>query len=129
MGMATYMETIMLNSTLKGAAFTTIPTVYVALYTSDPTAADTGVEVAGNAYARQALTNGFSVPASGVSSNSSIISFPVATGAWGTVGWFGIRTALTAGSLIYSGPLTTPQAVVLNTQLQFLIGQLSVTLA
>lgn len=127
MGMASYMETTLLNLVLRATAFSAPSTVYLALYTSDPTAADTGTEVSGNAYARQTVA--FSAPSNGTCTNSSTVSFPVATGAWGTVTHFGLRSALTGGNLFFSGPLTTPQSVVLNTQLQFLAGQLSVTLA
>ena len=37
-------------------------TPYLALYTNDPTAADTGTEVSGGSYARQAITFGAITP-------------------------------------------------------------------
>ena len=57
-GKSAYLEDKMLNW-MKGTAFGTAPTtVYVALFTTNPTADDgTGaVEVSGGAYVRQAIT-------------------------------------------------------------------------
>jgi hypothetical protein len=98
----------------------------VALYTTDPTDADTGTEVSGGSYARQAVT--FGSPSNGVSTNSASVTFPTATGNWGTITHIGIRDASTAGNLLYHTPLDTSKTV--NTSDVFTIssGNLSVTL-
>lgn len=88
-------------------------TVYLALYTSNPTGADTGTEVSGGAYARQAIT--FGVPALDTGKetikNSAAVQFPVATADWGTVTHIGIRTAATGGTLVGFAQLDTPRTI------------------
>jgi hypothetical protein len=88
--------------------------VYLALYTSNPTGADTGAEVSGGGYARQEIT--FSVPAledgKETIKNSAKVEFPVATADWGTVTHIGIRDAATAGALIAFAALQTPRTIL-----------------
>ena len=102
-------------------------TAYVSLHTADP--ADTGAnEVSGAAYARQgpiAFTNAGNNPT--VSSNSAIITFPAATGAWGTVTHFGVWTAATGGNFQGSGAVTTPKAVGSGDAARFAAGALTIT--
>ena len=40
-----YLENAIINAVLRNTAYTSPSTVYVSLYTSDPTDADTGTEV------------------------------------------------------------------------------------
>lgn len=127
MPMSTYLENALENVTLRNTAYTAPATVYVALYTTNPTAADTGTEVTGGAYARQPVT--FGAPSGGVTSNTANVAFPTATAAWGNVTHVGIRDALTAGNLLYFAPLTTPRTINIGDQLNLLTGQLSVTLS
>src|SRR4249919_604453 len=86
-------------------------TAYVSLHTADPGTTGTS-EVSGGSYARVgpvAFTNAGNEPT--VASNSAILSFPAATGSWGTIGYFGIWTAATSGTFQGSGALTTPKTV------------------
>jgi len=126
MSMSNYLENKVLDHTLKTTAYTMPTTLYLALYTSDPTDADTGTEVTGGAYARQAAVFGAAV--GGVASNSGVVTFPVATVSWGTVTHVGIRDAITIGNLLYSGILSVSQLVGINNQLVFNAGQISITL-
>ena len=75
-------------------------TVYVGLSTTDPTIAGllTG-EVSGGSYARQAVD--FAAAVAGLCDNTAQITFPEATGNWGTVAYWMICTALTAGTVLY----------------------------
>lgn len=125
--MSNYLENALINATLRNTAYTSPVTVYVALYTTDPTDADSGTEVSGGAYARQAVT--FGAPTDGVATNSAGVNFPTATANWGIVTHIGIRDASTAGNLLYHGVLTTARTINTNDQLTFLIGQISVSLA
>lgn len=127
MPQSTYLRNAMVNVTLRNTAYTTPTTVYVALYTTDPTAADTGTEVTGGSYARQAAT--FIAPTNGVTSNSANITFPTATANWGTVAYIGIRDALTAGNLLYSQALAVSRVINTNDQLVILTGQLTDTIS
>lgn len=124
--MSNYLEGALINATLRNTAYTSTA-VYLALYTSDPTDADAGTEVTGNAYARQAIT--FGAPSNGVSTNSAAIEFPQATGSWGTVAYIGIRDALTNGNLLYYSPLDASKTIATGDVFKMAIASLSVTLA
>ena len=125
--MSNYLENALINGTLRGTTYTAPTTVYIGLYTSDPTDADTGTEVSGGSYARQSVT--FGAPSNGVSTNSAAIEFPQATGSWGTVGWIGIEDALTGGNLLYHTPLDASKTIASGDIFKIAIGSLSVTLA
>ena len=75
--MSNYLENALINATLRNTSYTSPTTVYVGLYTSDPTDANTGTEVSGGCYARVAVT--FGAPSNGVSTNSANVEFPVRT--------------------------------------------------
>lgn len=126
MSMSNYLENALINATLRGVSYTSPATVYITLYTSDPTESDSGTEVSGGSYARQAIT--FGAPTDGTTTNSDNVTFPEATADWGTVTHFGIKDASTAGNLLYSAALTTPQVINTGGVLQFPIGQITVTL-
>ena len=125
--MSNYLENALINGTLRATSYTAPTTVYVALYTSDPTDADTGTEVSGGSYARQSVT--FAAPSNGVSTNSADITFPTATAAQGTVTHIGIRDALTSGNLLYHTPLDASKTIDLGDIFKITTGNLSVTLA
>lgn len=123
----------LLNATLRNTAYSSPATVYLAAYTTNPTAADSGSEVStsGTAYARQALT--FAAPSGASGSKSSAtsaqVNFPIATADWGTVSHVGIRDDLTAGNLLYFGALSTARSIPSGYQLVFASGNLSVALS
>jgi hypothetical protein len=125
--MSNYLENALINATLRNTSYTSPTTVYIGLYTSDPTDADTGTEVTGGSYARQSVT--FGAPSNGVSTNSAAIEFPQATGSWGTVGWIGIEDALSGGNLLYHTPLDASKTIESGDIFKIAIGSLSVTLA
>lgn len=125
--MSNYLENALINATLRNTAFTSPTTVYMGLYTSDPTDANTGTEVSGGSYTRMAVTMG--APSNGVSTNSAAIEFPQASGSWGTVGWIGLLDASSAGNLLYHTPLDTSKTISSGDIFKIAIGGLSVTLA
>ena len=125
--MSNYLENALINATLRNTSYTSPTTVYLALYTDDPTDADTGTEVTGNGYARQSIT--FGSPSNGVSTNTAAIEFPQATGSWGTVSYVGIRDASTSGNLLYHTALDASKAIATGDVFRVAIGSLSVTLA
>lgn len=122
-----YLENALINGTLRNTSYTAPTTVYIGLFTSDPTDAGSGTEVSGNAYARQSAT--FAAPSNGASSTDADIQFPQATGNWGTVGWFGIFDALTTGNLMYHGALTASKTIETGDVFKIASGNLTVTLA
>jgi len=125
--MSNYLENALINATLRNTSYTSPAAVYVGLYTSDPTDANTGTEVSGGSYARVAITMGS--PSDGVSTNSAAIEFPQASGSWGTVGWIGILDASTSGNLLYHSPLDVSKTISSGDIFKIAIGSLSVTLA
>ena len=125
--MSNYLENALINVTLRATAYTAPTTVYVALYTTDPTDADTGTEVTGGSYARTAAT--FGAPSNGVSVTTADVTFPTCTVAWGTVGWIGIYDASTSGNLLYHTPLDVSKTIDAGDIFKISSGNLSVTLA
>ena len=125
--MSNYLENALINVTLRNTAFTAVATPYVALFTSDPTDAGSGTEVSGGSYARTAVT--FGAPSNGVSTNSADVTFPTATGSWGTVGWIGIYDASARGNLLYHTPIDVSKTVTSGDIFKIASGNLSVTLA
>lgn len=125
--MSNYLEGALINATLRNTSYTSPAAVYMGLYTSDPTDANTGTEVSGGSYARVAVTMG--APSNGVSLNTAAIEFPQAGGSWGTVGWIGILDASTSGNLLYHSPLDVSKTISSGDIFKIAIGSLSVTLA
>ena len=125
--MSNYLENALINGTLRATTFTAPASVFLALYTTDPTDADTGTECSGTSYARQSIT--FGAPSNGVSTNSAVIDFPQAGSAWGTITHIGIRDALTTGNLLYHSPLDTSKTIATGDVFRVASGSLSVTLA
>jgi hypothetical protein len=125
--MSNYLENALVNATLRATTFTSPSVVYVGLYTSDPTDANTGTEVSGGSYARQSAT--FGAPSNGVSTTTADITFPQCTSSWGTVSHIGILDALTTGNLLYHTPLTTSKAIDTGDLFKIASGSLTVTLA
>jgi hypothetical protein len=125
--MSNHLEDALINATLRNTAYTSPTTVYVGLFTSDPTDAGSGTEVSGGSYARTAVT--FGAPSNGVTTNSAAVEFPQATGNWGTVGWIGIHDAATSGNLMYHAALDTSKTIETGDIFKIAVGSLSVTLA
>ena len=82
---STYLENALINATLRNTTYTSVATVYVSLWTSDPTDAGSGTEVSGGSYARTAVT--FGAPSDGASLNTTAVEFPQETASYGTEGW------------------------------------------
>ena len=125
--MSNYLENALINATLRATTFTSPATVYVGLYTADPTDAGTGTEVSGGSYARTSVT--FGAPSNGVSTNSAAVEFPQCTLTWGTVSHIGILDASTSGNLYYHTALDSSKTIETGDVFKIAIGNLSVTLA
>ena len=127
--MSNYLENALINATLRNTSYTSPTTVYVSLWTSNPTDAGSGTEVStsGTSYARTAVT--FGAPSDGASTNNADVTFPTATASWGTVGWIGINDASTSGNLLYHTPLDTSKTIDTGDIFKISSGNLSVTLS
>ena len=125
--MSNYLENALINATLRATDFTAPTAVYVSLHTADPTDDGSGTEVSGNAYARQEAT--FGAPSNGVSTTTADITFPQATGSWGTIGWIAIWDASTTGNMLYHTALDVSKAIDTGDIFKIAAGSLTVTLA
>lgn len=125
--MTDFLASALLNGTLRNIAYTPAVTVYLGLYTVMPTDSTAGTEVAGGAYARQAIAFGAPAGSPRASSNSGTVTFPTATANWGTVVGVGIFDASTAGNLLLYGTLTANQTVNSGGSISFSAGQVPVT--
>jgi hypothetical protein len=123
-----YLENAIINAVLRNTSYTSPTTVYVSLWTSDPTDTGTaGTEVSGGSYARTAVT--FGAPSNGVSVTTADVTFPTCTASWGTVGWIGINDNSTGGNLLYHTALDIAKTIDTGDIFKIETGNLSVTLA
>ena len=102
--------------------------LWLGLSTTTPAEDGTGVtEPSGNAYVRIPIVAADFAAATGgapsTKANSGVLSWPAATGAWGTVTHVTVHNHLTAGTVKGSGPITS-QAVVSGNVVSFAIGAL-----
>ena len=109
--MSNYLENALINATLRNTSYTSPTTVYVGLFTTDPTDAGTGTEVSGGSYARTAVSFATASGTSGNVLNDADVTFPTATASWGVVGWIGINDAATSGNLLYHTALDTSKTI------------------
>jgi hypothetical protein len=127
--MSNYLEVALLNATLNGTTYTAPATVYVSLWTSDPTDAGSGTEVSGGSYARTAVSFATASGTSGNVLNDADVTFPTATASWGVVGWIGINDASTGGNLLYHTALDVSKTIDTGDIFKITTGNLSVTLS
>jgi hypothetical protein len=110
-----FLELEVLDHVLGNAAYSAPATVYMALFTAVSADGGTFTEVAGNAYARVAITNNatnWPAAASGLKANGTVITFPQATPAgWGTIRGWGLYDAATVGNLLYWGLLVSGEVL------------------
>ena len=110
-------------------------TYYIGLSKADPTDDASGLdEPSGGSYARVTVTNNkttWSVASGGALANDIAITFPQATGDWGTITHFAIWNHLTAtaeANLIAHGALGTSKDVDNGDTAEFAVGELDITL-
>lgn len=143
--MSNYLENKLIDHLFRSTSFTAPTTLAVALCTAAPDDTSTGAtitEVANSgAYARTALAAGISNWANtqasgtgassgtgGTTSNSSTITFPTATGSWGTVTHIAIVDSTThgGGNVLFWGALSVSKTVTSGDTFSFNAGDLTV---
>ena len=122
--MSDYLENKSLDHNLGTASFASPAAVYVGLFTSDPTDANTGTEVTDSGYARQQAA--WTPASGGVSENSTTLTFGPAAANWGTITHFAVFDAPTNGNMLYHGQVATSKAVAQGDLGTFLAGDLVV---
>lgn len=111
-----YAEAAFLKHFATEAAYTPAATVYLCLCTADPTDAATGAsmnEVANSgSYARTAVT--FSAASSRRVTPSGNVTFPAATGSWGTVTHWAIvdNSTYGSGNVLAAGAFGSSRSIV-----------------
>ena len=136
-----YTESKALTYLLTSTADTRPTAWYVGLFTTATDDAGDGTEVSGNAYVRKAVllangsTPGFTISTSGSSPNISTyaknaldITWPVATGSWGTITHIAIFDALTSGNMLFHGAVTSSKSIANGDTFQILANNLSIEL-
>lgn len=121
-----YLENKLLDHVLKNVSYTSPNTVYVGLFTSDPTDTGSGTEVSGGSYARQSIA--VTTASGGIVTSSGDVTFPQATAGWGTVTHFAIFDALTSGNMLMHSSVTSSRPVESGDVVKILSGNLTVTL-
>lgn len=124
MSFSNYLELKLLDHTFRATDYAEPATVYLALYTTNPTDANTGTEVTGGSYARQATA--FSAAASGAISNAAIETFTDMPAA--TVTHFGILDASSGGNLLAYGTLASTIIVTAGAEIEFAAGDITISL-
>ena len=121
-----YLENKVLDHVLRNVSYSSPTTVFVGLYTSNPTDTNSGTEVTGGSYARQALS--VTTASAGIVTSSADVTFPQCTASWGSVGFIGILDALSSGNLLMHTALTTAKTIDTGDILKITSGNLTVTL-
>jgi hypothetical protein len=120
-----FLENELLDHVLDVGAYTAPTAVYAALFTTAPTDAGGGTEVSTGSYARVAIT--FGAASGGASANSAAITFPTASGSWGTIVAMAFFDASTVGNMLGWADLAVNKAVGSGDTAEFAIGDLDVT--
>lgn len=117
----------LLDHLMKGGAFSVPTDLYVALSTADPAANGGSIaEPSGDGYAR-VLNNTWDAASSGAPSetaNTGTVTFPAASGSWGTITWMALFSASSGGTYYGRAQLITPRAVVSGNVPRFAAGTL-----
>lgn len=116
-----FLEDKLIDHMLRGQAHTPTASVYLAVCSSATSDTALGTEATGGGYARPVVT--FSAPVLGESSNSAALNFTLPVGTWTHVA---IMTAVTGGSILFHGPLTTTRTTTASQSVTFPIGDIDV---
>jgi len=126
--MSDYLENAFLDH-FTGTTSTTAPSaIYLGLSTGSMNDDDSGTELSGNGYTRQAIT--FASAASGSISNNAAVEFPAATGSsWGSVSHWAIYDASTGGNQLFHGSFDTAKTIAVGDILKVASSSLTLTAA
>jgi len=137
MPFANYLQESLLGLAFGGINWTPPSTLYVGLSTTAIAENGSGITEppASANYSRVAVANNttnWTAPSGGsngtVVSNATAITFPMASGSWGTIQYFFIADLATGGDILGFGTLTTPQTISTDDIASFAAGALTITL-
>ena len=125
--MSDYLELKFLDH-FTGRAATSAPSaVYLGLSTGSMADDNSGTELSGSGYARQAVT--FAAASSGSIASNAAAEFPAATGSWGSVSHWAIYDASTSGNQLFHGSFATAKTIATGDILKVAAGDLTITAA
>jgi len=131
MSFSEYLDKKIMDLLFVGGTYTW-PTVYVAVSTANPLADNSGMaEPSGNSYARVSTTTSTwnaCTLATGQTTSAQAITFPQASGSWGTLTYFALFDASSSGNQLGAGALTASKSIGTNDTLSFASGNASATL-
>lgn len=132
MGFSNYLETKILDHTLRNIKYTNPSRVYLGLFENtaglEENATGSQTEVNTGSYARAELTGKLArVNAQTVQNNAEVI-FPTATADWRSVKAFAIMDAATNGNVLYFGTFPTEYVVKTAGSFRILPNDLQVSL-
>jgi len=125
---STFLEDELYDHLFRNATYADPAAVYAALFgtTASTALLEAGTltgEIAGNAYARTAIT--FGAPTAGLGSNSAAVTFPAASGGdWGVIRYMAIMDASSAGNVLMYTQLDSDVTINDGNQFQFNIGDI-----
>lgn len=124
--LSNYLENKLLDHVLKTASFSVPSNIYIALSTADPLDTGAGLaEPSGGSYARVAH-NTWDAASGRATANTGTITFPTASGSWGTITHFAIFDASTGGNMLAHGSLSVSNSVVSGNIVTFAAGEIDV---
>jgi len=124
-----YLKDKLARHVLLNTAYTSPPSVYMSLWTGNPTAAGTGPEIGSGVGYSRVLTPPATWGYSGLFLGwyaAAQIQFGPSTAAWGTVTHYGIHDAASGGNLLIFGGFTAGTVIVANQLLRIRGGFLEV---
>jgi hypothetical protein len=129
MSFADYLEDEILDHILNDGAYTA-PTIFVGVSTVNPGDDASGLaEPSGNGYARvETAAADWNAASGGSKTNANAITFPTASGSWGTLTYVALFDAASSGNLLASGALTASKAIASGQALRFPASSLTVSL-
>ena len=125
MSASNYLELNILDHSLGTTEFTKPSNVYLGLSTESIADDGSGTELSGSSYARQAIT--FASASSGSVSSNATVTFPTATGSWGTVSHWGIWDASSSGNLLYHGSFAASKSIASGDVLKVSSGDITIS--
>lgn len=125
--MSDHLENEILDHILSVGSYTMPSAVYLGLSVASMGDDASGTELSGSGYARQAVT--FSAASGGTTSNSAAITFPTATGTWGSVGFWSLWDAASSGNMLLHGSFSAAKSIASGDVLRVSSGDLDITAA
>lgn len=125
-----YLENKILDHVVGKSSYM-MPTVYVALSTTEPLDTGSGLtEPSSGGYVRKSTTGAdWEIAANGATQNANAITFTQASGNWGSLSHFALVDALSGGNMLAYGTIINGPKPVTNGDIpSFAAGALDITL-